>query len=87
VKGDVFLCEVEQRSGQGGVVFDKMVVEVTKAQEFLDVLHGLRRWPVGNSHKFDWIHMEFSFGDDQTQIFHGCLVKGTFLGSEIKIKV
>jgi len=31
--------------------------------------------------------MEFSFGNDQAQIFHRCLVKGTFFRLEVKIKV
>jgi len=31
--------------------------------------------------------MKFSFGNDQTQIFHGCLVKGTFLRSEVEIEI
>jgi len=87
VEGDIFLCEIEQWSGQGGVVFNKMTVEVTKAQPFLDFFHGFWSWPVANSCKFDWIHMEFAFGNDQTQIFHGCLVKGTFLGLEVEIKI
>jgi len=64
-----------------------MAVKIAKAQEFLDFLHGLWGWPVGDSCEFDWIHTEFSFGNDQTQIFHGCLVKGTFLGSEVKIEI
>ena len=64
-----------------------MVVEVAKAQPFLDFLHGLWGWPVANSRKFDWIHTEFPFGNDQTQIFHGCLVKGTFLGLKVEIKI
>ena len=86
-EGNVLLCKIEQWSGQGGVVFDKTVVEVTKAQEFLDFLHGLRSWPVSNRCEFNWIHTEFSFGNDQTQIFYGCLVKRTFLRPEVEIEI
>jgi len=64
-----------------------MVVEVAKAQKFLDFLHGFWGWPFGNSCKFNWIHMKFSFGNDQTQIFHGCLVKGTFFRPKVKIEI
>jgi len=31
--------------------------------------------------------MKFSFRNDQPQIFHGCLVKGTFLRLEVEIKI
>jgi len=87
MKRDIFLCEIEQWSGQGRVVFYETAVEIAIAQPFLDFLHGLWGWPVANSYEFDWIHMEFSFRNDQTQVFHGCLVKGTFLGPEVEIEI
>jgi len=64
-----------------------MVVKIAKAQEFLDFLYGLWGRPVSDSYEFDWIHMEFSFRNDQTQIFYGYLVKRTFFGLEVKIEI
>jgi len=87
MKRDVFLGKIEQWSGQGRVVFYKTVVKIAKAQKFLDFFHGLWSWPFGNSGKFNWIHAQFSFGNDQAQIFHRCLVKRTFLRPEVEIEI
>ena len=45
---EVFLGEVDEGSGNVGVVRDEMTVEVCKAEEGSDVFDFLRSWPAGD---------------------------------------
>jgi hypothetical protein len=51
-----FLCKVKEWSCEFGVVLDKVSVEVTESEEFLDVFDGFGLWPVFDGFEFNWVY-------------------------------
>jgi hypothetical protein len=51
-----FPCKVKEWSCKFGVVLDKMPVEVTESEEFLDIFDGFGSWPVFDGFEFNQVH-------------------------------
>jgi hypothetical protein len=49
----IFSCKVKEWLCKFRVVFDKMSVEVTESEEFLDVFDSFGSWPVFDSFEFN----------------------------------
>jgi hypothetical protein len=60
-EGFAFLYKVEEWSCQLGVVLDKLSVEVTESEKFLDIFYSLGLRPIFDCFKFNWVHAQFSF--------------------------
>ncbi|ETW78911.1 hypothetical protein HETIRDRAFT_246047, partial [Heterobasidion irregulare TC 32-1] len=72
----ILLCEVVERSGRCSEVFDKSLVEVSKAKEGLYFFQVPQRWPGGDAIYFDWIHGYVICRDDEFEIFNSVHFKG-----------
>ena len=70
VPRQVLFSEVNEWSGDVGVVGDKASVEIGKAKEGLDVLHLFRSRPTGDAIQFDRVHGELSGFNNHSKVFH-----------------
>src|SRR5260370_18763299 len=61
---------------------DKLLIEVHKAKERLDLLDLHWGWPLHNSTDLHWIHSDMVFQDDQSEVFDLLLLKLAFLWLE-----
>ena len=71
--------------GYGGVVWNKVAVEVGKAQEGLYFLDLGRSGPAGNSVKFDWVHGKLPRFDYHTEVFYLQGGKLAFLQFQVEV--
>jgi hypothetical protein len=83
--GDVFLCESKERVCNLGIIFDEATIKVAEAEEGLEFLNGLGLGPFGDTGNLGRVHANGSFGNDDTEIFDGRLVKGAFLRFEEEV--
>ena len=84
-EGYVFFGQGKERSCDVGVILDKATVKVAKAKEGLEVLEFLRLWPFCNAGDFGRVHSNFAMGYYDAKVVDGSLVKGTFLGFQVKV--
>ena len=56
-----FFAEGEERASNGKVMFDKLVIEVTKAKERLEIFKLFRDRPLCDSRDFGGVHFNASF--------------------------
>src|SRR5258708_829385 len=61
---------------------DKLLIEVHKAKEGLDLLDLHWGWPLHNSMDLCWIHSDMVFQDDQSEVFDLLLLELAFLWFE-----
>ena len=61
--------EVEEGSGYGQEISDKVMVEVDGAYESLHISPVLRGGPIIDSGDFNWVHRNLVFRDDQSEVF------------------
>ena len=66
----VFLGEVNEGSGDIGVVRDETSVKVGEAKEGSNIFDFFRGWPTGNAVQLDRIHGELPRFDDHSEVFH-----------------
>src|SRR5260221_3029772 len=76
------VSECVEGAGNIGEVADKLLIEVHKAKEGLDLLDLHWGWPLHNSTDLHWIHSDMVFQDDQSEVFDLLLVKLAFLWLE-----
>jgi len=81
----VLFGEVDEGTGDIGVVRDESTVEVGKAEERTYVLDFCRSRPFGNSVEFDGIHGELAWFNDHSKVFH--LVGGEFAFLEFEVQI
>ena len=62
--------EVEEGSGYGREILDKVTVEIDEAYESLHVSLVLWGGPIADSGDFNWVHRNFVFRDDQSEVFN-----------------
>src|SRR6266436_4117968 len=74
--------ECVEGAGNIGEVVDKLLIEVHKAKEGLDLLDLHWGQPFHNSTDFHWIHSHMVFQDDQSKVFNLLLLKLAFLWLE-----
>ena len=65
---EVFLGEVNEGSGNVGVVRDETTVEVCKAKEGPDILDFFGSWPTGNSIQFDGAYGKLAQFDNHSEV-------------------
>ena len=70
VPRQVLFGEVDEWSGDVGVVGDKASVEIGKAKEGSDVLHFFGSRPTGDAVQFDRVHGKLSGFDNHSKVFH-----------------
>jgi len=61
--------EVEEESGYGREISDKVTVEVDEAYKSLHVSLVLQGELIANSGDFNWVHHNLVFQDDQSEVF------------------
>ena len=83
----VFLGEVQEGAGDGGVVGYEPTVEVGKAAERSDVLDFGWGWPGGDAVKFDRVHSKLTGFHDHSEVFDLGDVELAFLELEMKVKL
>lgn len=84
-EGGVLLGKFKERASNGGVILDKSAVEITEAEEGLEIFEFLREWPVGNAGKFCRVHFDLAMRNDDAKVVDRRLVKGTFLRLEVEV--
>ena len=85
VPRQVFLGEVNERSGDIGVVRNKASVEVGEAEERSDVFDFLGGGPACNTIQFDRIHGKLSRFHNHSEVFHFGGSEATFLQFEMEV--
>jgi len=81
----ILFGEVDEGTGDIGVVRDESTVEVGKAEEGAYVLDFSGCWPFGNSIEFDGIHGELTWFDNHSKVFH--LVSGEFALLKFEVQI
>ena len=66
VPREVFLGEVNERSGDIGVVWNELSVEIGKAKEGSDIFNLFGGWPTSNPIQLDGVHGKLSGFDDHS---------------------
>ena len=79
MEGNTFSEEPGQKSCNLGILEDKVVVEVGKPQEDLDIMDRTRRRPIHYCRHILRIHGDTIWGDNIAKEFNLILVEGTFL--------
>jgi len=72
----VLFGEVDEGTGDIGVVGDESTVEVGEAKERVYIFDFCGGWPFGNPIEFDGVHGELTRFDDHSEVFY--LVGGEF---------
>src|SRR5258708_34908599 len=73
------VSECVEGAGNIREVMDKLLIEVHKAKEGLDLLDLHWGWPFCNSMDLCQIHSDMVFQDDQSEVFNLLLLKLAFL--------
>jgi len=71
---EVLFGEIDEGTGDIGVVGDESTVKIGKAEEGAYILDFSGGWPFGNSVEFDGVHGELSWFNDHSEVFY--LVSG-----------
>jgi len=74
--------EVEEGSGYGREISNKVMVEVDEAYESLLVSLVLWGGPIVDSSDFNWVHRNLVFQNDQSEVFNLLLMELTLLWAE-----
>jgi len=82
---EILFGEVDEGTGNIGVVGDESMVEIGKAEEGAYVFDFSGCWPFGNPVKFDGVHGELTRFDDHSKVFY--LVGGEFAFLEFEMQV
>ena len=82
---EVLFSEVDEGTGDVGVVGNESTVEIGKAKEGAYVLDFSGGWPFGDFIKLDRVHGELTRFDNHSEVFH--LVHGEFAFFELEVQV
>jgi hypothetical protein len=63
-KWNIFLGEIVERAADLGEVFNKALIEVSKANKALYFFEAFEDGPINNSFNLDWIHRDFAMTDN-----------------------
>jgi len=82
---EVLFGEVNEGTGNVGIVGDESAVEVGEAKERAYVLDFCGGWPFGNSVEFDGVHSKLTRFDDHSKVFY--FVSGEFALLEFEVQI
>ena len=85
--GRILLGEVNQWLSDVGIIGDKSLVEVGKAEERLNVFDFCWSRPFCYTIELYGIHGELSRSDDHSEIFYLRSCKGTFFQLQVKVEI
>src|ERR1700733_4211604 len=69
-KWNILLCEVKQRSCNGGEVLNKPSIKISETQESLDMLDSTWNRPICNAFDLSRVHTYLSFRNDDAKVFN-----------------
>jgi len=84
---EVFLGEVNEWAGDGGVRGDETAIEVSESEEGADVFYARRGGPFGNPFEFHRVHGELAGFHDHSEVFNFLGGEVAFLQFKVEIKV
>jgi hypothetical protein len=79
---DNLLCKINQGTGEMRVVWDEILVEVAKSEEWLGFFNHGWNGPILNSVKFSRVHSNASVLDNHAEVFNIFSITDTFLRFE-----
>ena len=82
---EVFLSEVDEGTGDVGVIWNKSTVEVGEAKEGVYILDFSWGWPLGDAIKLDRVHSELAGFDDHSEVFY--LICGEFAFFKFEVQI
>jgi len=82
---EVFLSEVDEGTGDVGVIWNESTVEVAEAKEGANIFDFCWDWPLGNAIKLDRVHSELARFNDHSEVFY--LVCGEFAFFKFEVQI
>ena len=76
LKLGVFLGQIDERSGEVGIMGDEVAVEVTYAEEGSDVLNLHGGWPFRDPFELRRVHGNMSWSDDHSEVINFLGIEG-----------
>jgi hypothetical protein len=85
VPQDILPGQPIEWSSDSRIILNKLVIEVSKSQEWLDIFDFARFWPISYSFDFGRIHSDSSGSYQESQVFYGSPVEFALLSFGVKL--